>query len=194
MAWQDEREVRADLIADMRSVAICRLGAVAGESLVRVAGRARPREELLTAPFSATACLAWAVELYFDDDPKLERDERVVATFLLESEGENGAAVIVPPVPILALVSERLVLDDAVEPLPPVAREWIDEHYSGDWSEARVRLVERRVEPGDRIAVVGWARTEYDDERVRYHAANELVLFADAEGAPLSISDDASLF
>jgi hypothetical protein len=169
------------------------LGAVADDSLVRALGTARPREQILSAPLSGKPCLAYAIELYFGNEARVARDEREVATFLLESEGEIAAAVVVPPVPILALTNERLVLDDIAEQLPQVARAWIVDHYSGDCSSTRVRLVERRVDAGDRIAVVGWARTDYDDELVGYHAANELVLFADAEGAPLSISDDASL-
>lgn len=187
----EEPAVEEARVADMRTVPLVRLGSITGEMLARVTGTAMPRDALVTAPLSGQPCIAYRVELYIAPDGKVVREAQDSARFRLEGDGAN--AVVVGPAPIVALGRERLVLDSSTG-LPDAAVSWIDESFSGDWRSERVRLVERRIEVGDRIAVVGWARTDFDDEAVGYHDAGELVMFVDEEGAPLSLSDDASLF
>jgi hypothetical protein len=184
-----------DDVVDMRSVRRVRLASIAGEDLVRVAGVVSSTAAPLTAPLSGRACVAWVIELRGPGlDVRVFFSDRAVGAFTIEEEGMR--ARIEPPCEVLAL-SVRLRTRVRPELLPSAFRQWLEEAHSGDeWEHmSRLEVRERRIEPGEPIAVVGLARRGRDGDGLAagYRDAPEVVLFENAEGAPLSLSDHPSL-
>jgi hypothetical protein len=190
---RDADEIAPDPVADMRSVALVRLGSISGEQLARVAGIVAAHGPTSTAPFSRQACVGYVVEIYFDRDRRPARSDSQMTPFLLVADGQR--AIVLPPCPIVAL-AERWQCEHKIRTVPSEIAAWLDDECP-EWREYRlVRAVERRVEPGDRLAVVGWAsrRSIGNDESAGYREGPEMVVLESEEGAPLSIGDDASLF
>jgi hypothetical protein len=184
-------------VKDMRSVAPIRLAdlvALAQPDLVRVAGQAVAPERAVTSPLSGRSCVACVVELYRDGNPEPFATFPDVAPFFVE---EGGVRVRVePPCPVLALAG-RVTGEGAGDQLPAAFQAEVDERWDyDDWRHAhRLRWIERRVEVGERVAVVGRARRQLDGGGgfEGYREAPSLVVIENDEGAPLSLSDHPSV-
>ena len=105
-------------------------------------------------------------------------------------------ALVLPPYPIVVL-SDRVNRVSGPDELPAAFQEWLEEaHASDDWRrEKKLRCIERRIDPGDLIALVGLCSREIDGDGAGggYRDAPSRLVFETAEGAPLSLSDDKSL-
>jgi hypothetical protein len=181
-------------VADMRSVALVRLGDVEDEAMVRVVGRVAPYDRPVTAPVSGRPCVAYAVELYVGGNVRPLVTGGEVRAFYVEDGGVR--ALVQPPCPIVALTARHEGRRTPAE-LTPAFAAWLEEnHASDDWRhEKRLRFVEHRLEPGERAAIVGVARREVDGDAAfaGYREPPQLVVFETADDAPLSVSDDPSL-
>ena len=183
-----------DDIADMRSVPLVRLGEILAEDVVRAAGTVAPADSLLVAPVSGRPCVYYevVVRLAYDAEPIIASSD--ICAFDLDDG--SGRAYVQPPCPII-IVAERVRDTGAPESVPATLQAWLEEnHASDDWREAkRLHWSERRIEPGDRLGLVGFARREVAREGALggYRDAPSQVVFETDERAPLSLSDDASL-
>jgi hypothetical protein len=183
-----------DDVNDMRTVPLMRLADAARTmpELVRVAGRAVAHEPR-RAPISGRPAVACVIELYRDGAREPFVSDVLVEPFLVEDEG--GRARVEPPFQVLAL-SPRLS-GRGCDGLPAAFQAWVDERWDyDDWRAARrLRWIERRIEPGERVAVVGLARRELggDGGGGNYREAPSTVVIESDDGAPLSLSDHPSL-
>jgi hypothetical protein len=197
IGWRIKRDdAELDPVNDMRSVRRVRIGAISAESLVRIAGRVAPREALVTAPLSGRPCVAYDLEIDLARERTSVRRDSCFTPFYVQDE--SGRALILPPC-LVVVLAERARVESIVRDLPPAVQAQIGEQYEEypeyDWRSFRVRAVERRIEPGEQLTVVGWARrsTIADDAAAGYRDSSDVVVVESEEGAPLSISDDESL-
>jgi hypothetical protein len=195
-AWKIKRDAaEVDPVNDMRTVRRVRMGNILDDDLVRIVGRVVPRHAPLTAPISGRRCVAFVVEVYLPDDRSPFITNNDSAAFFLD--GDGARALVLPPFPVLAL-SSRVRVQGRPDELPAEMRAWLEENRSSDdWKEAEaLRCIERRIEPGETITLVGLARrggSDGEDGAVGYREMPTTIVFETADGAPLSLSDDASL-
>jgi hypothetical protein len=181
-----------DDVADMRSVARAHASQAREGAVVRVVGRVLDQDPMLVAPVSGRRCVAYDFELRYGNGELITAGSASVP-FILDDEGAR--AVTSAACRVLAL---RRRLDERSRPeeLPVAFAAWLEEnHASDEWRlERALRWRESRVEPGDRVAVVGVARREIAQQgQGGYRDAPTLLMLDDADDAPLSIGDDPSL-
>jgi len=187
-----KRDIEDD-VADMRSVARAHAAAAREGAVVRVVGRVVDQGELLVAPVSDRRCVAYELEHCYRNGERNIGDCASVP-FLLDDDGGARAATS-SACRVLAL---RLRIDERGRPddLPAPFAAWLEENHSSDeWRhERRLSWWESRVEPGDRVAIVGVARREIAQQgNGGYRDAPTLLMLDHADDAPLSIGDDPSL-
>ncbi len=150
-------------VGEMRAVHAVRLVNVVPDDLVRTSGVALPRGELVKTRFSGRACIAHQCSLIVNPGV----DARVFETSEhgeLYIEDEGARALVRGEIPVIALV-DRASGEWTSETLPPHVREWLQEATASDeWEHSRhLRWVERWIEPGERVCVVGAATLQLDE-------------------------------
>ena len=190
----------ADAIGDMRSVTRARLGEAREDAVVRVTARvvAAAGGELLVAPVSGAPCVAYECWLGFGRHTRIAEEpikhDRSIVPFVVDDGSAHGR--VEANVQVLVL-RRRVEGEGGPDDVPPPFARWLEENHSSDeWRHARQLFWwEKRLAPGDRVSIVGVVRRQIDPDGDSggYRDAPMTVTLADADDAPLSVSDDPSL-
>lgn len=184
-------------VSQMRAVRAVALAHVVPNERVRVSAVATPGGPLLQSLFGRRECIAYQCELVVNPGMhKRELESSGCSPFYLEDGGVHalvqgyGGRVLVD-------VVEREHGEWTSETLPPHVREWLlDATASDEWEHSRhLRWSERRIEPGERVCVVGTAKLQVDESGGGdYRQSAELLTFDAADDkSPLAVSNDPTL-
>jgi len=135
-------------------------------------GRARSVGETVTAPFSGSDALVceWEILRYDEGDGtnwQTAEAETLTAPFEIE---HDGSTVGVDPAGADHLLADEFELDSRyVDELPPALEEYVEEHSVSidlgavNLGDRRHRFVERRLDPDERVYVLGPVERGTDD-------------------------------
>jgi hypothetical protein len=149
----------ASLQRKLRDAPRSRIVDVAEGTRACVVGTVASHAGTVTAPFSGTACVYY--EISIEKRPRdlwepVYTDQQSVVFAISD---DSGHAIVDPDGADVSVGSETTEIDDdaSLGPSQLALRA-----RASDWLEGRMRVVERRIEAGDVIAVVGGATREPD--------------------------------